>query len=131
MVFKYRALNKNSIQSLIQRELWFATPASLNDPFECQFDFNGIYKKLDEIDHLSLLEKSNVKSAITKAIEEQGIYSTAMRSDNQIMWAHMGMIIVGFVLVSMRMKYYQLIKLLKGELLHMIMNYVLRIHSTS
>jgi len=37
-LFKYRAINKWLIESIINQTLYFATPAKLNDPFDCRID---------------------------------------------------------------------------------------------
>ena len=37
-LFKYRAINKWLIESLINQTLYFATPDKLNDPFDCRID---------------------------------------------------------------------------------------------
>jgi hypothetical protein len=36
--FKFRAINKHLIDSLVMSHLWFAKPDTLNDPFDCQID---------------------------------------------------------------------------------------------
>jgi hypothetical protein len=37
-VFKYREINKNTYQLLINREIWFSKPNTFNDPFECNIN---------------------------------------------------------------------------------------------
>lgn len=39
ILFKYRKFDKACLELLLNRELWFATPASLNDPFEGESTF--------------------------------------------------------------------------------------------
>lgn len=39
-LFKFRAINKHMIDSLVLSRLWCAKPESLNDPFDCQVDIH-------------------------------------------------------------------------------------------
>jgi hypothetical protein len=38
VLYKYRAINKRLIESLINQTLYFARPDELNDPFDCRID---------------------------------------------------------------------------------------------
>ena len=38
ILYKYRAYSARSLEMLIRRELYFAAPASLNDPYDCQIN---------------------------------------------------------------------------------------------
>ncbi|HBM16794.1 MAG TPA: hypothetical protein DD381_10690 [Lentisphaeria bacterium] len=50
-LYKYRPINKFSIQILINKKIWYAKPTSFNDPFDCGIDLDS---------NLSLEEKVEV-----------------------------------------------------------------------
>ncbi|AGR69657.1 DUF2971 domain-containing protein [Burkholderia pseudomallei] len=43
--FKFRAINKYLIESLVNSHLYFAKPAQLNDPFDCQLDLRRSFAR--------------------------------------------------------------------------------------
>ena len=65
-LYKYRAFNKYSLQSLINEVVWFSTPASFNDPFDC-----GIH-----------VDEQKMEESVRAAVEEA--YSKAGKSTDQI-----------------------------------------------
>lgn len=87
-IFKYRDFNKSSLELLINREIWFAKPDTLNDPFECQMIFKEILN--------SMWLKHNVDDSFKQKIEQQteetlsisGICSFSKTRQNQLMWSH-------------------------------------------
>lgn len=38
ILFKYREFNDRSIESILKSTLWFASPSTFNDPFDCNLD---------------------------------------------------------------------------------------------
>ena len=87
-LFKYRDFNKSSIELLLNRELWFAQPQKLNDPFECQLEYSRIlevtWKKYD----LSEKDRGSITKYIKRNLEEVGICAFSRTRKNQLMWAH-------------------------------------------
>lgn len=37
-LYRYRAVNKDTLQSLADNRFWFSSPLNFNDPFDCRFD---------------------------------------------------------------------------------------------
>jgi len=73
---------------IVNRELWFARPDSLNDPFECQFDFDGMFDKLKSFPNISTSEIDNKKKSAFDVFNSLGICSFSRTRRNQLMWAH-------------------------------------------
>lgn len=61
-LFKYRKFDKSSIELLVNRELWFANPSSLNDPFEGESSFSEVLQAVWE--HYIKLERAFHTSSI-------------------------------------------------------------------
>ena len=87
-LFKFRAFNKSSIELLVNRELWFANPDSLNDPFECPFDEEQWFSGIDGVADISKAELSKHKQRALKHFNALGICSFSRVRKNQLMWAH-------------------------------------------
>lgn len=45
VLYKYRAINKRLIESLINQTLYFARPDALNDPFDCRIDLQKALRR--------------------------------------------------------------------------------------
>jgi hypothetical protein len=45
LYFKFRAINKHMIESLVNPSLYFAKPAALNDPFDCLIDLRSSFSR--------------------------------------------------------------------------------------
>ncbi|WP_285164501.1 DUF2971 domain-containing protein [Shewanella goraebulensis] len=87
-LFKFRAFNKGSIELLVNRELWFAKPESLNDPFECPFDAEHIFDGIDKLPQLSDTEIKRQKKLALNVFNSLGVCSFSRARKNQLMWAH-------------------------------------------
>ena len=59
-LYKYRPFNQYSLQSLIDKAVWFSKPSDFNDPFDCGFVTDS--NRLDE----------NVKYALKKICSKTG-----------------------------------------------------------
>ncbi|HHK8601441.1 TPA: DUF2971 domain-containing protein, partial [Vibrio parahaemolyticus] len=88
-LFKYRECNDYSFKIFDERELWFSKPESLNDPFDCQLDFEASLRhalskvsmsKLDKVDDIIKEASDYVKSI--------GILSLSRTKRNILMWSH-------------------------------------------
>ena len=87
-LFKYREFNKSSIELLINRELWFAEPKSLNDPFECQRTYSSVLDATWEKHEASESYKLEIDEKLSKYLNKTGICSFSRTRKNQLMWAH-------------------------------------------
>lgn len=93
--FKFRDINKYLIDSLVKGNLYFAHPAQLNDPFDCQVDIkrsaaNAISKlsgkKKDNLEKLAGLD--GYFDQIQKDTSNAGICSFSLELENSLLWSH-------------------------------------------
>lgn len=76
------------MELLINKELWFAQPSSLNDPFECQMLLPEFLDSIWRHYPISSEEKREIESYLTAQIEQMGICSLSQTRKNQLMWSH-------------------------------------------
>ncbi|WJV22257.1 MULTISPECIES: DUF2971 domain-containing protein [Pseudomonas] len=114
--YKYRAINKYSLDALERNSVYFSKYTDFNDPFEFSTPFPDLYKmytraadgvdrlyeegKLTQADHQHLkqvcqsivLDGNNGKDEIHKKIREKmtntGVYSMSEVNDEILMWSH-------------------------------------------
>jgi hypothetical protein len=98
-LYKYRGYSAQSLEMLINREFYFASPAQLNDPYDCQIsirdslssavtraeklgnpDLSEKLKRLQKIDHV--YEKLNQDPSGV------GVFSLSRVPDSVLMWTH-------------------------------------------
>lgn len=94
-VFKFRPINKYTISSLVNSELYFAPPKQLNDPFDCNVN---IYKSLekaisiatDEVEKrlIKLKKHEDYFSTIQKKLLTYGVCSFSTDLLNPLLWSH-------------------------------------------
>jgi len=111
-LYKYRAFNEHSLQSLINEVAWFSKPSSFNDPFDCgiNIDTNRIEESIREAvkelyskagkDIASIPENEfkvtendkkafeSLKSSLLKLTQNVGILSLSSVNDDILMWGH-------------------------------------------
>ena len=87
-LFKYRKFDKGSIELLVNRELWFANPSSLNDPFEGESSFSEVLQAVWEHYPFPEGERKKYKEIIEKQLQTTGICSFSKTRKNQLMWSH-------------------------------------------
>jgi len=87
-LFKYRKFDKGSIELLLNKELWFATPASLNDPFEGDSSSSEVLDAVWEKYPLPENERNEFNNIIEQQLKNSGICSFSKTRKNQLMWAH-------------------------------------------
>jgi hypothetical protein len=87
-IFKYRDFGKSSLELLINKEIWFAKPDSLNDPFECQMLFPEVLESIWRHHPIDKAEKIKIENYLTDQLETIGICSFSRVRQNQLMWAH-------------------------------------------
>ena len=94
--FKYRAVNKNLIDSLVHSTLYFSPRENLNDPFDSQIDVSKIIESLlnGDIDNklrtdLEFIQsKGEFFSNFERGYKDFGICSFATELENTLMWSH-------------------------------------------
>jgi len=47
VLYKFRAIDKHLIESLVSQSLYFARPDALNDPFDCRIDIKAALKRAE------------------------------------------------------------------------------------
>jgi hypothetical protein len=95
VLYKYRDYSPRSLGILENKELFFAAPAKLNDPKDCQFDIaeacTTAIEKLFGEDHKSKDIKAYLLSVVETfphQISKMGVFSLANSHINHLMWAH-------------------------------------------
>lgn len=87
-LFKYRKFDKMTIELLLNKELWFATPASLNDPFEGESSFSEVIEAVWRHYPFPEKELKEYKEKIENQLQTTGICSFSKTRKNQLMWSH-------------------------------------------
>ena len=109
-VYRYRPLNNFTDEIFKKSELWFASPKTFNDPFDCQIisktnnSIQEIKDFISENDKTISNNQSNslakewydkpselhiiVNRAIKKIFNESGVCCFAGSNDNILMWSH-------------------------------------------
>ena len=87
-LFKYRAFNKSSIELMVNRELWFADPNTLNDPFECQMYYDRALEVVWSKHDVPESKRQSISNRLAKILSEVGICSFSRTRKNQLMWSH-------------------------------------------
>jgi len=93
--FKYRDIDKYTLDSLIKGYLYFAPPEKLNDPFDCKPDIkksmlNASGKLKDDEAHKLLVLSTNelLYKNIQADIARIGVCSFSLDLKNVLMWSH-------------------------------------------
>ena len=98
-LYKYKAINKFFIDSLVNGTIYFARPDELNDPFDCKVDIknsiSNAAKSLDGTDKqklIELLKDEEVFDNLKNDINNLGVcsFSGVFKCDQQevLMWTH-------------------------------------------
>ena len=94
-LFKFRPVNKYLLYSLVESQIYFSLPRSLNDPFDCQVNIgaaidravhksNGVARE-----RLQLLRNtSEVARKIQSDIAKFGVCSFGLELKENAMWSH-------------------------------------------
>jgi hypothetical protein len=96
--FKFGAINKYLIESLVRPSWYFAKPDTLNDPFDCRLDLRKSFEKAASIatgvnkDRLLLvLQTVNLLESYQKKFETVGVCSFSILQgsfDEPLLWSH-------------------------------------------
>jgi hypothetical protein len=94
-VFKFRAINKYLLDSLVKSELYFARPSFLNDPFDCRVDVirsldNAIIKSSSESREalMKLRQMHDFFEKVQTDLSQIGVCSFSLELSNPLMWSH-------------------------------------------
>ncbi|MEZ9710439.1 DUF2971 domain-containing protein [Vibrio breoganii] len=88
ILFKYRKFDKGCLELLLNRELWYAKPSSLNDPFEGDASFSNVLDAVWAKYPFPQNQRNTYKEKIEQQLDQCGICSFSMARKNQLMWAH-------------------------------------------
>jgi hypothetical protein len=91
--FKYRAINKSFLDSLVKSKLYFAPRNKLNDPFDSNVDISRAANKLIaqgiKTDLYTKLLKDNYElDRFNKNVDPLGICSFSLAANETLMWSH-------------------------------------------
>lgn len=94
-VFKFRPVNKYTLDSLIKKQLYFSSPAELNDPHDCQVDIEqSIRTAINETDGKQraqlelLLKQKGTLASLRSNLDCSGVCSFSNKLLNPVMWSH-------------------------------------------
>lgn len=88
ILFKYRKFDKNCLELFLNRELWFASPATLNDPFEVESSMPQVLDAVWARYPLPPIERKTYEDFLQKQLSSVGICSFSKARKNQLMWSH-------------------------------------------
>ena len=91
--FKYRAINKNFLDSLVKSKLYFASRDKLNDPFDSNVDISRAANKLIaqgvKIDLFEKLLRDDYElDRFNKNVDPLGICSFSLAANETLLWSH-------------------------------------------
>lgn len=98
-LFKYRAYSARALEMLIRRELYFANPAALNDPYDCRINIRDSLasaiqraQQLESPEFRKSLERflkiEHVYEKMDNDLAGMGILSLSRDPANTLMWSH-------------------------------------------
>jgi len=95
IIFKFRAINKHLLASLVNSEIYFAQPSCLNDPFDCRVEVlraldNAIIQSPPE-SRETLMKLRKMKDFFEKVQADTsriGVSSFSLDLNNPLMWSH-------------------------------------------
>jgi Protein of unknown function (DUF2971) len=108
-IYKYISFNSNLFKTLINGNLWLASPLSFNDPFDCQIEDQTIWTIDKIINFIARGEKVSAKDreimhtlsdedydwfgqtfnkSFRKTLNKIGISCFSLDRNNSLMWSH-------------------------------------------
>lgn len=88
ILFKYRKFDKSCLELLLNRELWFASPATLNDPFEAESSMHEVLDAVWTRYPIPPEERKIYEEYLHQQLSSAGICSFSKARKNQLMWSH-------------------------------------------
>lgn len=97
--YKFRAINKWTIESIVNNTISAPKPENLNDPFDCQVDLEDVFRRAiyatsgSQLNFIkSLAENKDFLKKWNDEISSKGIYSFSLAHTNvllePLMWSH-------------------------------------------
>ena len=96
--FKFKAINKYLIESLVRPSLYFAKPDTLNDPFDCRPNIRKSFEQATSIaagerkaSLLAALKEVNLLEKFAEQFENVGVCSFSLLEgsfDEPLLWSH-------------------------------------------
>lgn len=114
VLYKFRSFNVFGLKMLIDRQMYFAAPDSLNDPLDCQHYLSAqLQHVIDmekqkanyqsspryafllnlqflQVDNKNTGERESLHDALERKIKKTGVFSTSANVEDALMWAHYG-----------------------------------------
>jgi hypothetical protein len=92
-IYKYQAINTQTLGNLAARKLWASSPTAFNDPFECRLQRAKSPGGIDALRHqnphlANLSDDQLVESTFETQFKAWGIICFARSPDNILMWSH-------------------------------------------
>ncbi|MGZ3236720.1 MAG: DUF2971 domain-containing protein [Burkholderiaceae bacterium] len=88
-LYKYRAVTKNSLESLIKCVVYFSKSVSFNDPFDGQLLPSDFLQELYEIGFMGdATDILNTEGFVSQRLSGYGIFSLSRKCDDILMWSH-------------------------------------------
>ena len=99
LYFKFRAINDRLVESLASSSLYFAQPATLNDPFDCRLDLPASFRRAANSSTgrrkkwlRSALDNPLFHTQFEKKLAEVGVCSFSLYLDKplsaSVLWSH-------------------------------------------
>jgi hypothetical protein len=94
IIFKFRKINKYTLMSIVNSELYFARPDCLNDPFDCQIDIvasfeNAIFRADEQTrGALEKIRHNDYLKIFQHEIKKMGVCAFSQSQGNRLMWSH-------------------------------------------
>ncbi|MGL1958042.1 MAG: DUF2971 domain-containing protein [Colwellia sp.] len=87
-IYKYRKYEDRALDILRKKELWLATPESLNDPFDCQIEYAELFDAAISKLQISSKAIQSFKSAALEVVSDLRVLSLSRGELNPLLWAH-------------------------------------------
>lgn len=106
-LYKYRAYSAYSLEMLINRELYFARPDQLNDPYDCRLNIRdslgAAIARAGQIQNRSLHERlqrlrgiDHVYDKMDRDLSSLGVFSLSRTPTHVLLWSHYAQNHTGF-----------------------------------
>jgi len=92
--FKFRSINKRLLEGLVNSQLYFAKPETLNDPFDCHIDLQRAVDRAVRVappaqkKWLMRVFGDDSISELKRTFSKLGVCSLSMEQANTLMWSH-------------------------------------------
>jgi hypothetical protein len=90
LLYKYRDFDdeNNPLDILNKKQLWLAEPKTLNDPFDCQYEYWKLFD--DAIRELKISNTSieSFKKSSREVMNNLRVLSLSSNEENPLLWAH-------------------------------------------